>query len=346
MLTLVWQADPAMMLESEWILRVIEMSGVAYEQVIDLHHQWIGPGAIVVTRGEPCDGISTHDYLRRFRDAGLSVGAIHVGDEFSQQPVDFYEAAAFVWRQTERPGVADRPNVRWFPLGFKKGLVQHLEPQPIAQRKLLWSFAGFVPGRLSRRSMVHHARRIPGGAMELGKAFNDSSSLSFDNYVRMLCDTKYCLAPGGNRHVESYRVYEAMMAGAVPVVEVLTVRKLLLKVIKDVFSRERSHTYTPWTWCYWQEIFWWLRHRDLWTEQFGPDFPCPKVKSWRDLPRVLDHTQLETLAQRVQQFWTDYQQRMGARLAADIATHLAIEAPHEHLRRREPARAESKRSAA
>lgn len=322
MLTLVWQVDPSSLLETDWIRYFIGLGGHPTIEVVDLHHQWVGPGAIVITRGETCDAVTTKAYLRRFAEAGHRVGVVHVGDEFSRSPVDFYEDAAFVYRQCERPGVSWRPNVHFLPVGFKNGLLERLESKPMAERRYLWSFAGFVRGRVSRRSMVRHAKRIPGGLLALGQSFNDSSRVSFDAYVKVLGDTKFCLAPGGNRIVESFRVYEAILSGAVPVVEVLTRRKILGMIARDVLSPARMRTYGTWSVRYWTEMAYWWRHPDLWERAFGPNFPCPRVKHWSELEHVLSRIDPVACAQAVKQFWTAYESRAGASLAELMSQYL------------------------
>lgn len=325
-LTIVWQVDPGALLETDWIndliTRAAIRAGRPVETVIDLAHRWIGPGAIVVTRGDPSDGVSMCDYLGRFRAQGLGVGVFHVGDEFSASPVDFYAQAEFVLRQCYRPGVMDLPNVRFVPLGAKRGFHEHVVDIPILQRSRVWSFAGCVRGRLSRRAMAWHARRIPAGVISESSVFNDSSALGFPDYVRLLCDTQFCLAPGGNRVVESYRVYEAMDAGAIPIVEVLTVRKLLWTVARDLLSAKRRKTFGTFSARYWKEMAWWMGHRNFWTHVFGAAFPCPQVKSWRKLRGVIARADPLTLSAAVQAFWIDYQADLVATIATLATLHL------------------------
>lgn len=326
MLTVVWQVEPQLLLETDWILYVLSLTGLRLEQVFDFRHRWVGTGAVIVTRGLARHGVSMREYLRRFAIAGHPVAVIHVGDEFSKSPVDFYDEAAFVYRQCERPGVSDRPHVHFLPVGYKNGLVAHLAPKPMAERRYRWSFAGFVGGRVSRRSMVRHARRLPGGFMELGTAFNDSARLPFDAYVKVLCDTQFCLAPGGNRLVESFRVYEAIKAGAVPIVEVLTRRKILGMIGRDLLSPHRMRTFGTWSLRYWREMAYWWRNRDLWTAVYGPDFPCPRVKHWRELPELLARLDPQACALEIQRFWAGYEQRLGAELRERVERQLRVAA--------------------
>ncbi|MGE0313980.1 MAG: hypothetical protein AB7P21_20415 [Lautropia sp.] len=323
-LTVVWQVSPDAILETDTIVELFERTGHRIESVIDLHHRWIGPGAVIVSDGLARDGIEMRDYLARFRALGLPVAVMHVADEFAQAPVDFYPQAAFVLRQCWRSEVMSAPNVVFVPIGYKKGFREHVEARPIAQRRYQWVFAGCVRGRLSRRAMAWHAKRIPGGLISESGVFNDSSSLGFPEYVKLLCDAKFCLAPGGNRLPETYRFYEALIAGAIPVVEVVTAPKLLWTVFRDLVSAPRRRTYGTFTRRYWRDVAWWLRHPDFWTEVFGPDFPCPRVRHWRELPDVVARTDVVACAAATTAFWEAWQARLHARVAT-LATERLLE---------------------
>lgn len=321
-LNVVWQCDPDKLLETDFLYHLLRRTGFAIRVVVDLKHEWTGAAAIVVTNGRAQNGVSMRDYLDKFRSQGLKVGVFHVCDEFSREPVDFYDRATFVFRQFVRPGVMHLPNVHYLPSGYKNGFKRHLAPKPIAERRYVWSFAGFVRGRLSRRSMIRHAQTIPGGTFNIGSSFNDSSALSFEKYVAMMCDTTFALAPAGNRHVESYRFYEAIVAGAIPVVEVQTIPKLLLSVVKDMLSPFRARTYGTWTRQYWREVGYWLRKPNMWTQVYGPDFPCPQLKSWRGLRRKLASIDPVACAASVQLFWAEYEATLVGTIVELSQLHL------------------------
>ncbi len=321
-LTLVWQISPDAVLETDWIVELFERTGHRVETVVDLHHRWIGPGAVVVTDGNARDGIEMRDYLARFRALGLPVAVFHVGDEFARKPVDFYPQAEFVLRQCWRPEVMDAPNVVFVPLGHKKGFREHVEARPIAQRRYQWVFAGCTSGRLSRRAMAWYAKRIPGGLLSESSVFNDSSTLSFPDYVKLLCDAKYALAPAGNRLVETYRLYEAMNAGAIPVVEVMTVPKLLWTVVRDLLSAQRRQTFGTFTRRYWTDTAWWLRHPDYWAVVYGAEFPGLRVRRWSELRGLIERTDAVACAAATTAFWETYQARLVARIGALAAERL------------------------
>ncbi|MGG6293364.1 hypothetical protein ACQ4M4_02980 [Leptolyngbya sp. AN02str] len=51
-------------------------------------------------------------------------------------------------------------HVHFFPLGCNRDLEQFIDPKPTGDRTHVWSFAGTVRGRISRRQMLANANQF------------------------------------------------------------------------------------------------------------------------------------------------------------------------------------------
>lgn len=303
---LIWQVDPEQMLEAGWIYDLFAQAGLTVRSVTDLSHAVVQDGAIVISRGHDCGGASLKAYLQRFKASGYRVGVLHLSDEWSNLPVDFYPEADFILRNYYRPGVMDQPNVHFLPLGYKKGLQQHLHNKPLSERQHYWSFAGALGGKLSRRLMVQEAEKIPGGKSYIEQGFSSSETLSFEGYVRLMGDTVFALAPGGNQCVETFRIYEALEAGAIPIVEDPPTLVILKSIARELLQPKRIRELRVWRLNYWRHNYHRLTRPSYWTAAFGEAFPCPRISRWQDLDKTLQAIDSEALALEVQTFWQGY----------------------------------------
>ncbi|MGG6296972.1 hypothetical protein ACQ4M4_21460 [Leptolyngbya sp. AN02str] len=315
---LIWQVNPETTLESDWLYSLFPNFDV--QSIEDSQHSAVMDNAIVVTSGNDINGISVKQYLTRFKAAGYRVGVIHLSDEWFTYPIDFYPDAAFVLRNFYRDDAFRHPHVYFIPLGYKRGLHQHITPdRPMRDRQHSWSFAGSIAGKISRRHMMASANRLPGGIAYIsGNAFNDSSNLSFEGYAKLMSNTVFALSPGGNRCVETLRVYEAMEAGAIPVVEDASRFNILKGILKEIIKPKEFLRYKVWTWGYWRSNFARLVAPSYWLQVYGANFPCPRCSDWTQLDQLLATIDPDTKAQEVQAFWQGYKEFLRKQISAIV----------------------------
>jgi hypothetical protein len=179
-----------------------------------------------------------------------SIGWFHVGDELMRFPLDHHvnAALAFVYHQMWRPdlrqGLSEHyqdstyllrfgdanntervlPGIYWVPLGIYNTFEpNHLFDSPVEKRKNLFGFLGSVNGK-PRGQMVDalqnheqwHNLKDRGTLRVLGR-WHDSAVEPPSIYRSMLYHTQYVPCPTGI-HYESFRTWEAMEVGAIPVI--------------------------------------------------------------------------------------------------------------------------------
>jgi hypothetical protein len=85
------------------------------------------------------------------------------------------------------------------------------------EKKYLWSFVGQVQNP-SRQQCVEVLSKLDNGLLHTALAFGgEVGGVEYQNYLDILCQTKYAICPPGSMCVDSFRLYEAIECGAVPI---------------------------------------------------------------------------------------------------------------------------------
>ena len=142
---------------------------------------------------------------------------IHLGDEGATEETDLiYNLCTHVWRTFWMPKFLKFSNVTCIPIGYKSGLI--LKNKKLDTRKYTWSFMGTVHGA-SRQDMIYQNRIYQKNLIKLTSEFGGKDSFSSNKYYEVLNDSIFAPIPHGYFHPESYRLYEALECGCIPLIE-------------------------------------------------------------------------------------------------------------------------------
>jgi hypothetical protein len=106
-------------------------------------------------------------------------------------------------------------NIKWLPI-FYPPQAEMLNEINNLNRYVDWFFAGQVNHK-SRELMVENVKDIPNGELHISGGF--SQGLNHKEYYFGLKSSKIVLCPNGNISPDSFRLYEALEAGCIPIVE-------------------------------------------------------------------------------------------------------------------------------
>ena len=142
----------------------------------------------------------------------------HLGDEIFHEPKairEIYSNCQFVWRTFCSNLYFNANNVNCIPVGYKSGIsLTNIS----VTRNLRWAFVG-TPHKSSRHDLLFNLSEIkPNFIHETGK-FGDKNSLNSDQISEIFTKTDFIPCPNGFFHPETYRVYEALECGCIPIVE-------------------------------------------------------------------------------------------------------------------------------
>ena len=200
-------------LEQEWL-----------EEVFARKFKWI-KATDTPTQGEPLFICYQHTvsvdliegWINRHMDHRLYL--IHLSDETCKDNVSLYRHPGIraVFRNYWRPDV-NGPKVIHIPLGYYGGRSSTGLVAKISERPTLWSFAGAMD-RPGRAALIESFKAVPGYKLHLTPTWH-SNNLEADKYNALLKESKFIPCLAGFYNVESYRFYEALEHGALPLIPI------------------------------------------------------------------------------------------------------------------------------
>jgi hypothetical protein len=148
-----------------------------------------------------------------FEDSLLS----HPRIILSQFKYRFTNGAQFLIRQ-HLPRLPDKA-IHHIPLGYTDIIAEFsgLGVPSIEARKYVWSFCGDI-FKSDRQKMLASLSEIKPHYCHVYQGFMGTDSLSGRDYWEVLSNSIYSPCPIGNVNIDSYRLFESLEAGAIPMV--------------------------------------------------------------------------------------------------------------------------------
>lgn len=152
------------------------------------------------------------EWLEILRKKGYTFKIIHCSDEFTQDPDHFYKWSNVkgVLRFYKKNNCG--PNTLTIPLGYHWKL--NVENLPLEERSYIWSFIG--TNWKGRSLQLEPLNAIDAHFVKFFSDWNDPEQLTKEQYIELLQNTVFAPCPEGN-NVETYRLYEALECGCIPV---------------------------------------------------------------------------------------------------------------------------------
>ena len=145
---------------------------------------------------------------------------LHISDEFGTDDIRIYNSPAIkkVLRNYWRPDISSNPKVQIIPLGYAND--RHAKDTPtnpsFSERTNLWGFAGSLDR--AGRSEALAILRGAGPYEEYTKEnWSSPAKLGPAEYTAHMRNVKFVPCFRGSRALESYRFYEALEHGAIPI---------------------------------------------------------------------------------------------------------------------------------
>ena len=140
---------------------------------------------------------------------------IHLGDEtFAYDLSMVYNKFNHVWRTFCSNKYFNNKKVSCLPIGYKSGTLFKKE---VVERKYKWAFIG-TPHKSSRHDLLFQLSDIKPSFSHKTKKFNEQI-IDVNEMSEILTSTQFIPCPNGFVHPETYRLYEALECGCIPIVE-------------------------------------------------------------------------------------------------------------------------------
>ena len=191
-----------------WIYEILKK--IKYD-LIDSEKSLEKEDILILVDSNPEKKIEIYNELRLVCS---KVFLFHLGDESGAYDLSkVYKNCDYVWRTFCSNKYFKNNRVRCIPIGYKSGLVNKQENK----RKYKWAFTG-TPHKSSRHDLLFQFSDIKPFFCHKTDKF-DEKIISVNEMSEVLSSTKFMPCPNGFFHPETYRLYEALQCGCIPIVE-------------------------------------------------------------------------------------------------------------------------------
>ncbi len=195
-------------------------------------------------------------------------GLFHLSDEWYSGGYETYAHFDFVLRKYHS-SIFDNPGIKTLPLGLTNGGMNEGPLAPASSRPFVWSFSGTKTA--ARLRMFDALETIgPNRWFWYDLRAGETPPLDREAFKALLADSVFSPCPMGNVVLETFRVYESLEMGAIPLIE-----------------------QRPWMPYY---------------DRLLPGHPLPSFTSWRSARRFVDEmaadkAKLDRLQSLVHDWW-------------------------------------------
>ena len=281
----IWHVDPQKIWEGDWIRYCLD-DVHQDEHIVDTSRTRVDGKMVVIA-----DALSaaSEAFYRTAYLNGCKVVLIHISDEFYNDDCGSYKWCDAVFRNYWSFLYANAKNIHTIPLGYKTGFSKGLAPKPARERRYLWSFMGDVK-KANRAEVVDAMRGVGDGFVHVTSGFHSSDSLPTDQYRAVMDDSIFVPCPRGNANFESFRVWEALEAGCIPIAE-----------------RRSDFDY---------------------FQKLCPSHPFPVVTQWDDIASICQQSpeHIEHLRLTCAQWWRVYKIELKAQMLRTLSDVFTYEA--------------------
>ncbi len=288
----VWQLDPGKLWESDWVR--FTLSGLDTTEFDDARGPTGDKPVLIVARTGPRPVSQLGAEIRAALAHWPRKGLYHISDEYLSGGYGVYREFDFVIRNYWS-GIFANPRIMTLPLGLTNGMTHDGRTPLASERPFLWTFSGNLSA--GRVPMLREMARLEPNRShryDVGAGGEASGRLSKPAFKALLLDSRFVPCAMGQRISETFRVFEALEHGCIPLVE-----------------RRGAFSY---------------------YDQLLPGHPIPAFRSWSDAADFVERTiadpaALDRLQAVLVAWWSAYKQRMVGEVARFARDRLAPGGP-------------------
>jgi len=173
------------------------------------------------------DQTRINNYINKYEASNTYFSLIHLSDEYYNCNYNIYNSVycKYIYRNYWHPQL-NFDKIKTFALGYKIGFWNtYNKPKTEIineEKSISWCFSGdFKDRHPDRRLSVTKFMQIKNGFFkeETGNSFsNRQTGLETSDYRSLFLKSKFALCPIGNVNLDTFRLYEALECGCIPVV--------------------------------------------------------------------------------------------------------------------------------
>lgn len=207
-----WLCPDENMFEVDWLRYLVS----DIQSHIDIENDWRKIDASKNTILICNHAVPYRAVLENLRQQNKKYAIVLLSDENLWEPCEWLHDPACVGllRNYIHPNQLKHPKVGYFGLGYKKDFCKYLTKGTVA-KNYQWSFAGTPHGE--RQKMLDIFSEIKPHKIQKCSGFGADDGLTTEEYAKMLQQSTFALCPEGQDSMDSFRIYEALEAGCIPI---------------------------------------------------------------------------------------------------------------------------------
>jgi len=285
----VWFGDDYQQWGGTWVASMLSKAGATPYFGQKLENFPVLEDCVVITNNS-----KAYEYIHRLSKNGNKFGVVLLSDETLEEPMFYLEDSncLFAARNYFSPKYYQDPKVFTFPLGYRHCFEHFVkETKKASDRRLAWSFAGSL--KADRSTAINCFTKLRPYQLNVCESFNDPKQLTTQEYAQVMADSVFAIAPQGGYNIDSFRIYEALEAGTIPVVM-------------------NSTTYFQVKPSYWHVIF-----------QGEVEMPFVRADSWDEAAdkcaKIIHEGRLDEVQAECRAFWDKWKDLWRKRFCQEIS---------------------------
>lgn len=222
--------------EEDWYRFLLEPLGIVEHSSPDF--SILEENAIYAIIGSQGLGHLPPTFLKRLSQKQCK-GLLHLGDEFLAGGYEIYGHFDFVVRNYYAAKLS-ADGIRTTPLGYPNGMACDGHESQASQRPLAWCFLGNL--NATRASMIAEFQFVGPHRLHIYSIRDGGRPVGRDEYKAILQSSVFLPCPMGNVMLESWRIYEGLEAGAIPLVS----KRLFMRYHDRVMPNHPIPSFTSW----------------------------------------------------------------------------------------------------
>jgi alpha(1,3/1,4) fucosyltransferase len=202
--------NPSALLEWSWLTTLLG-EGLSSVQTLSLDHEPLSTEPIFIIMKPHLE--EYYQTFQRYEAASRSFHVVHLSDEHGTDPISYLSLSTCktVVRMYPRKDIAQNPKVVQIPLGPWR---RTTETRDLKERQFVWNFVGTK--WMGREGLLEPWKQINPHKAIFYESWMDKAQLSADEYSALCLSTMFMPCPRG-QNVETFRFYEALEHGAIPI---------------------------------------------------------------------------------------------------------------------------------
>lgn len=168
-------------------------------------------------------------YFEYLKSININFKVLHISDEFEQDNIEFYTFSNCkgVIRNYLRNNIPKLPHILTIPLGYH--YITNSD-KTFNERELVWSFHG--TNWYDRDKLIQNIISFTPHQLHFVNNWDDPNKSSETNYLEIISNSKFCPILKGTNY-ETFRLYEALEAGTIPIYVRIKGDELFWNYIKE-----------------------------------------------------------------------------------------------------------------